>query len=241
MPASTRATVFLVALTLTIRAQVNVTTYQYDGTRAGVNASEITLNKANVNVNSFGKLFSDPVDGAIYGQPLYVANINVPGAGTHNVVYVATQNDSVYAFDADSGASGTPLWKDSFVNAANDIVAVPATDTGCGQITPEIGITSTPVIDTTSGTIYVVAMTMQTTAGTQSYTQTLHALDLATGAEKTGSPVVIQATYPGTGEGGTTLTFTVTTLNETISTPPGSSPRWGARSRASCVSTPSNA
>jgi len=192
----------------TVLAQTNVTTYQYDATRAGANTSESILNKANVNTTGFGKLFSYGVDGFIYGQPLYVANVTVPGKGSHNVVYVATENDSVYAFDADSGTGGnsTPLWQVSFANSAS-VAPVPSGDTGCSQIAPEIGITSTPVIDTSTGTIYVVAMTRETSGGTTTYVQRLHALDLGTGGEKSGSPVTIQATYPGTGEGGSTLVF----------------------------------
>ncbi len=205
MAAFIRAAVFLFAFIFTICAQVNVTTYQYDATRAGANTSEVTLNRANVNVDRFGKLFSYPVDGAIYGQPLYVANVAVPGAGTHNIVYVATENDSVYAFDADSGASGAPLWQDTFANAGAQIIAVPAADTGCEQIAPEIGITSTPVIDTASGTIFVVAMTREASGNSVEYVHRLHALDLATGAEK--GVVAIEATYPGRGEGGSTLIF----------------------------------
>ena len=197
------------SLTVPMCAQVSVLTYQYNNTRAGANLSEAILNKANVNAAVFGKLFSWPVDGAIYGQPLYVANVTVPGQGIHNVVYVATEHDSVYAFDADSsaGANAGPIWQTSFLNAASGVSSVPAADTGCEQIAPEIGITSTPVIDLSSGTIFVVAMTKESTGGKASYVQRLHALDITTGLEKPGSPVVIQATYPGTGEGGTTLTF----------------------------------
>lgn len=181
-------------------AQINVTTYQYDASRAGANTSETILNKANVKSDTFGKLYSYPVDGLIYGQPLYVANVGMAG-GNHNVVYVATENDSVYAFDADSGAFGGPLWQVSFLSGG--AVTVQSDEVSCGQISPEIGITSTPVIDPSHGAIYVVAMTRE--GG--NYVQRLHALDLASGAEKSGSPVVIQATYPGTGEGGSTLTF----------------------------------
>ncbi|HVW09702.1 MAG TPA: PQQ-binding-like beta-propeller repeat protein, partial [Bryobacteraceae bacterium] len=176
-------------------------TYQYDLARTGANTNEVILNKANVNPNAFGLLYTYPVDGTIYGQPLYVANVNIPGKGTHNVVYVATENDSVYAFDADSGADGGPLWQDTF--ASSGVMPVPSSDVSCQQIDPEIGITSTPVIDLSRGSIYVVAMTLEN----GNYVQRLHALDLATGAEKTNSPVEIQATYPGTGEGGSTLVF----------------------------------
>ena len=199
----------LFALTLPMFAQVNVLTYQYDNTRAGANLNESTLNKSNVNATTFGKLFAYPVDGYVYGQPLYAGSVNVPNKGIHNVVYVATEHDSVYAFDADSsaGANSAPLWQTSFLNPANGVGTVPAADTECDQIIPEIGITSTPVIDQSSGTIFVVAMTKETSGSAASYVQRLHALDMASGAEKPGSPVVIQATYPGTGEGGHTLVF----------------------------------
>lgn len=196
-------------LALPLCAQVNVLTYQYDATRAGVNANEAALTKANVNATNFGKLFARSVDGVLYGQPLYVANVTIPGKGMHNVVYVATEHDSVYAFDADSaaGSNAAPLWQVSFLNAASGVTTVPAADVDCTQIEPEIGITSTPVIDAAVGTIFVVAMTKETTGGNVDYVQRLHALDITTGAERSKSPVVIQATYAGTGEGGTTLTF----------------------------------
>jgi uncharacterized protein (TIGR03437 family) len=194
-------------MALPVCAQVNVLTYQYDNTRAGANLNETVLNTSNVNATAFGKLFAHSVDGMIYGQPLYLANVTVPGKGMHNVVYVATEHDSVYAFDADSisGANAGPLWQVSFLGPG--VSTVPSSDTNCSQIEPEIGITSTPVIDDASGTIYVVAMTKETSNGGASYVQRLHALNVTSGAEQPDSPVVIQATYPGTGEGGNMLTF----------------------------------
>jgi uncharacterized protein (TIGR03437 family) len=180
---------------------VNVLTYQYSNVRTGANLDETILTPANVNATQFGKLFSQPVDGVLYGQPLYVAGVAIPGRGTHNVVYVATEHDSVYAFDAD--ASMPPLWQVSFLNPNAGITTVPASDTNCTQIVPEIGVTSTPVIDAEAGTIYVVAMTKES----GNYVQRLHALDITTGAERSGSPVVIQASVPGTGEGGSTVVF----------------------------------
>ncbi|MBZ5610478.1 MAG: hypothetical protein LAP38_19630 [Acidobacteriia bacterium] len=188
-------------------AQVNVLTYQYDTTRAGANLNETLLTRANVNSNQFGKLFSHAVDGQIYGQPLYLAGVDVPGKGLHNVVYVATEHDSVYAFDADSGsdANASSLWEAHFTNSAA-LTTVPASDVNCNQISPEIGITSTPVIDPASGTIYVVAM-RKVIGITTTWEHLLYALDLATGAEKPGSPVAIEASVPGTGEGGSTVTF----------------------------------
>src|SRR5258708_1874577 len=205
----TRIVRFLLTLTLPLAAQVNVLTYQYDNTRAGANLKEVVLTPANVNQSHFGKLFSHPVDGYIYGQPLYLAAVNVPGNGVHNIVYVATEHDSVYAFDADNsgGPNDAPFWHVSFLDTARGVTTVPASDVNCDQIVPEIGITSTPVIDPASGTIYVVAMTKESAGGTVSYVHRLHALDVASGAERAGSPVVIQASVPGTGDGGSTVSL----------------------------------
>jgi uncharacterized protein (TIGR03437 family) len=194
---------------LPLSAQVNVLTYQYDNSRAGANLNETVFTTANVNQSQFGKLFSFAVDGYVYGQPLYLGNVNIAGKGTHNLVLVATEHDSVYAFDANSGAgaNAAPLWHVSFINPAAGVTTVPYADTGCDQIVPELGITSTPVIDPVSGTVYVVAMTKESAGGSASYVQRLHALDISSGAERPSSPVAIQATYPGTGEGGNTLVF----------------------------------
>lgn len=196
-------------MALPLCAQVSVLTYQYDTSRAGSNQAESVLTKTNVTVSQFGKLFSYPVDGYIYGQPLYLPNVTIPQKGIHDVVYVATEHDSVYAFDADanSGGSSAPLWQVSFINPSAGVTTVPYQDTGCSQIVPELGITSTPVIDPQSGTIYVVAMTKETVGGAATYVHRLHALDVATGAEKAGSPVTVQASVPGTGEGGDTIVF----------------------------------
>jgi hypothetical protein len=183
---------------------VRVLTYQYETSRDGANTQETTLTPANVNPSQFGRLFSDPVDGYVYAQPLYVSNVNIAGHG-RNVVYVATEHDSVYAFDADSG--GGPLWQVSFLNPNGGVTSVPASDTGCTQIVPEIGITGTPVIDAQSGTMYLVAMTKETSGGTVNYVHRLHALDITRGVERPGSPVVIQASVSGTGDGGSTDVF----------------------------------
>lgn len=161
-------------------------TYRNDNARTGQNRNETILTPATVDQARFGKVFSYPVDGNIYAQPLYVANVQVPGRGSVNVVYVATQHDSVYAFDAD-GKLSSPLWKASFINP------VPSADVQCGDITPEVGITGTPVIDPDTGTLYVVAKTKEN----GNYFQRLHALNIATGAEKFGGPMVIQASVQG--------------------------------------------
>ncbi len=186
-------------------AQVSVLTYHNDLARTGQNLAETALTPAAVSSARFGKLFAQTLDGQVYAQPLYVPGVSIPSRGIHNVVYVATEHDSVYAFDADSiiGLSAQLLWRVSFINPSAGVTTVPAANTGCGQIEPELGITGTPVIDPSSGTLYVVAMTLEN----GSYFQRLHALDIASGAERQGSPVEIQATFPGTGEGGSTLTF----------------------------------
>jgi len=186
-------------LTCPLAAQISVLTFQYDNSRAGANQNETILTPANVNSASFGKLFSNSVDGYIYGQPLYLPAVAVPDKGTHNIVYVATERNSVYAFNAD--AQGEPLWQVSFL--VNGATSVPSGDVRCSQIAPEIGITSTPVIDDRTGTIYLVAMTKES----GNYVHRLHALDVATGAERFGSPVVIQASSPGTADGGDTVAF----------------------------------
>ena len=176
-------------------------TYHNDLARDGANIQEYALTTTNVNTSSFGKLTSCTVDGAIYGQPLWVANLTVGGA-KHNVVFVTTQHDSLYAFDADA-VPCQQLWMVSLIDIAHGAQAgettVPPNLFGAGQgaIAPELGVTSTPVIDPASGNLYVVSHSMNS-AQTVYYAR-LHAIILATGAEKVGAPVTITGTYPTTG------------------------------------------
>jgi hypothetical protein len=173
-------------------------TWHNDLGRTGQNLKETVLTPANVNSKTFGKLFSFPVDGQTFAQPLYVSNVVIPAKGTYNVVYVTTENDSVYAFDAD-GVETAALWYDSFINPSKGITPIPCADTGANPcpFTSVIGITGTPVIDPTSGTLYLVAATKEN----GSFVNRLHALDITSGAEKFGGPVQITASVPGTGAG----------------------------------------
>jgi hypothetical protein len=170
--------------------QTDVTTYHNDVGRTGQNLSETLLTTANVNSQSFGLLHNLTVDGAVDAEPLYLSQLSIAGV-THNVVFTATENDSVYAFDSDSG---TQLWKVSMLGSGETT----SDNHNCDQISPQIGITSTPVIDRSAGahgTIFVVAMSKKGTT----YFQRLHALDVTTGAELLGGPTTVQASYPGTG------------------------------------------
>lgn len=194
---------------LLLHGQVNVTTWHNDNGRTGQNLNETILTPSNVNSAQFGKLFSQAVDGYVYAQPLYLSGVTIGGV-QHNVVYVATQHDSVYAFDADSnaGANANPLWSVSLLSpdqgAETGATPVSSDDVG-DDIWPEIGITGTPVIDAATGTLYVVSKSEENGG----FVQRLHALDVTSGAEKLGGPVVITATVTGTGVGSAagTLTF----------------------------------
>jgi len=176
---------------------VNVTTWRYDPARTGQNLAEAQLVPTNVNSTSFGKLFAYAVDGYVYAQPLYISSASIAGK-THNVLIIATQHDSVYAFDADQNVQ---LWKASLIDTAHGApggaTTVPSGDVGTNDILWEIGITGTPVIDAAAGTVYVVAKSKES----GNYVQRLHALDLGTGSERVGSPVVIQGSVPGAGIG----------------------------------------
>ncbi len=194
------------AATLTVSAAMpattDVLTYHNDIARTGQNLTETTLTISDVTSAQFGKIGFYSVDGLVDAEPLYASNLAVPGGGTHNVLIVATEHDSVYAFDADSGAI---LWQVTTLQAGETT----SDPRNCGQVSPEIGITSTPVIDRAqgpNGAVYVVAMSKD---GSGNYHQRLHALDLALGAELFGGPVEIQATYPGTGDSsnGTSVLF----------------------------------
>lgn len=171
-----------------------VLTYKNDNNRTGQDPNETILNTSDINPGMFGKRISYPVDGQLYAQPLFLPNVIING-GPHNVVFAATEHDSVYAFDADQTGSASPLWKTSFL--INGATTVLPTDVQCGDLTPEMGITSTPVIDSSTNTLYVVAFTKE--SGQLVYR--LHALDVTTGKDKPGSPVVIHASVPGTGAG----------------------------------------
>jgi len=176
----------------TVTGGVDVVTYHNDNARTGQNLNETLLTLTSVNSANFGKLAFFNTDGKVDAEPLYVSAANIAG-GTHNVLYVATEHGTMYAFDADTGAV---LWHVSLLGTGE----TPSDDHGCGQITPEIGITSTPVIDrsaATNGTIYAVAMS-KNSSGT--YFQRLHALDLTSGAELRGGPTTVQAKFPGTGD-----------------------------------------
>ena len=208
---SGKAAVFLVAY-------AGMYTSRNDNSRTGQNLKETVLTPANVTSTRFEKLFSFPIDGGVHAQPLYVANVNVPNPlngspGYHNVVYVATEHDSVFAFDADGKVSG-PLWQAVFINPPN-IVTIPGS---ClNDVTAEIGITATPTIDPASNTIYVEARTLENPTGqcAGTFVHKLHALDITTGEEKFGGPVIVQASVPGTGSGSVngTLSFNPKTQN----------------------------
>lgn len=207
--ASALLTSAILFLPTALRAQ-NVTTQHIDNSRSGSYTAETQLTPSTVSPSTFSRLFSQSVDGQIYAQPLYMQNVTIGGT-SHNVVFVATENDTVYAFDADTngGANASPLWKASMLTsghgAASGATAIPQADVSTTDITPIIGITGTPVIDPSTNTIYLVSASKEN----GSYAQRLHALDVTSGAEKFGGPVLITATVSGNGNGssGGSLTF----------------------------------
>ena len=187
--ASTMATLTVNAVAV---STIDVVTYHYDNLRTGQNLNETILTPANVNSAKFGKLGAFTVDGRVDAQPLYLSAVAIPSVGTKNVLYVATEHGSVYAFDADSvnGTTSAFLWK-TVVHGSGE---TSSDDRGCGQVSPEIGVTATPVIDRTRGAhgaIYIVAMSKDANGN---YFHRLHALDLTTGAELFGGPTTVQAT-----------------------------------------------
>jgi hypothetical protein len=185
-------------------AAFSITTQRYDNARTGQNLSERVLNISNVNQASFGKLFIRSVDDEIHAQPLYVPDLEIPSAGVHNVLFVATANNTIYAFDADDLAAAAPLWRVNLHDREPKARPVKASDVGqrCGHyrdFAENIGIVGTPVIDLATQTLFVVARSKESGG----FVQRLHALDIATGAERPHSPVVVAASVPGTGAGST--------------------------------------
>jgi hypothetical protein len=199
------AVLFLCAALPCLRAQTNVVTYHNDNARTGQNTTETLLTPANVNSSQFGKLYSANMDGFVYAQPLVVTNVTNIAGGTHDVAYVATENDTLYAIDANNASI---LWQKSFINPPA-VTTIPSTDisTQGTCIGGQYGVTGTPVIDRSSGTIYLVALTKENGA----HVQTLHAIDIASGAEKFGGPKVIQATVTA---GAGNLSFDPLTSNQ---------------------------
>lgn len=208
------------SVTLGVTDLPGMLTYHNSLARDGANTSEYALTPATVATATFGKRASCLVDGAIYTQPLWMANVKI-GTATRNLVFVATAHDSLFAFDADASPC-QKVWSANLIDAAHGANAgeltVPNGRTGFyvgkgdGNFTPEVGITGTPVIDAASGTLFVVSKSMNTAGNT--FYQRLHAIDVTTGSEKTGSPVVIAGTAPGTADGGTTVAFNSRTQNQ---------------------------
>jgi uncharacterized repeat protein (TIGR01451 family) len=175
-----------------LNGQVSVLTWHNDNARTGQNLQETILTPANVNSTTFGRLATLSVDGKVDAQPLFVPAVTIPGQGVHNVLYVATENDSLYAFDAGTFAQLLQVK----LLGANEI---PSDDHGCSQITPEIGITATPAIDLQAGSHGVIYAIAQSKDASGKYHHRLHALDLTTLTEQFGGPVEIQASFPGSG------------------------------------------
>jgi len=174
-----------------------ILTAQYNNARTNANLAETILTPRNVNAKQFGKLFVLPVDGDVTAQPLYVPNLPIPGQGIHDVLFVITAHDSIYAFDA-ANKPPQPLWHTALTNEQAGIHPVPSSAVQCSFLGPEVGITSTPVIDPATRTMYFVARTARRSPnGEDLYYQHLHAVDITTGDEKPGSPVLLRASAPG--------------------------------------------
>ncbi len=198
LPAQCPRAIVVFALVAPAVAQTMITS-QFDNARTGANLHETILTPRNVNAQQFGRIFTLKTDGDIYTQPLFLSGVEIPGKGRHDVLFVATEHDSVYAFDA-YGKPAAPLWQVSLLK--DGVTTVPAQDVQCPFIAPEVGITSTPVIDPGTGTLYVLVRTKER-GGVSStgYHQRLHALAVSTGGEKFGGPVNIQASMSGRGAG----------------------------------------
>ena len=185
------------AALLTTSCFAQILTSQYDNARTGANLNEKILTPQNVNSKQFGKLGAFKVDGPVYAQPLFMPGVEIPGKGTHDILYIATEHDSVYAFDI-TRPGDPPLWQVSLLGRDESVPS--ADDVQCGFISPEVGITSTPVIDLQSGTLYVLARTrIRHAMGSNEFFQRLHALAITTGVEKFGGPKLITASVPGKG------------------------------------------
>lgn len=194
--------IFGMAFAFVVKADVAVLTQHNDNGRTGANLNETMLTVSNVNTNQFGLLFARTVDDQIYAQPLVMTKVNLGAKGTHNLVIVATVNDTIYAFDADNSAVTAPYWTNSFISPPS-IIAPRNSDMtyACGgnykDFSANLGIVGTPVIDPVTGTFYVVARTKQISGTTTNYFQKLHALDVSTGAERANSPANIAVTNNG--------------------------------------------
>jgi hypothetical protein len=200
----TRISILRVVVTFTltiVAALAQITTSQYDNFRTGATLNEKFLTPRNVNPKQFGKLGAFKVDGAVYAQPLFLSAVEILGKGTHDVLFIATEHDSVYAFDA-YRPGDPPLWQVSVLDKAHGETVPSQDDVQCPFIRPEVGITSTPVIDLKTGTLYVLARTkIRHSVGADEYFQRLHALAITTGVEKFGGPRQISASVPGNGDG----------------------------------------
>ena len=200
---------------------ISMLTYHYDNCRTGANTNETVLTPAIVNTNNFGLLARYTVDGYVYTEPLYVPNVSIPRQGTHNVVIVATEHDSVYAFDADGnlGTNGGMLWHTnlgiSALCANQNVFGARYCGNCYPDIVPEVGVTGTPVIDPATGTLYLDVFTREVTATTNFYHR-IHALNITNGTEQSYSPVVVTGSVPGTGRDsvGGVMTFNAKQCNE---------------------------